>query len=307
MKHFTGVHITPNALRAALIREDFKFVKEGSWDMGPEQHTQDGLVAIIAEAVRTVDPGGSATANGVTLPGTLHRWEGRIDACPDVPAWVGLRLKEALEQKIGGHVMMDKESNCVTAGEVLRGQAGFHSDLIAVHMGRHIDGAIILHRHLWHGGTGMAGSVGHMVVDRDGPEAGDGTALRGTLNAYISDSAIAGRLKSRPVEGVDPASADLLIRLASATGPEAQEHLDAIGAAIATPVAGLINALDVRSILLSGIGQETYDKLAESVARGLASRVAPPLRDGITLVPATTGDNAALIGAGYNWLLQPHD
>jgi len=72
-------------------------------------------------------------------------------------------------------------------------------------------------------------------------------------------------------------------------------------------LAGLINALDVRSVLISGIGQETYDRLAESVARGLATRVAPPLREKITLVPATTGDNAGLIGAGYNWLLQPHD
>ena len=82
---------------------------------------------------------------------------------------------------------------------------------------------------------------------------------------------------------------------------------DAIGDAIAAPVAGLINALDVRSVLISGVAQETYDRLAESIAKGLAIRVAGPLREGITLVPATTGDRAALIGAGYNWLLQPHD
>ena len=61
------------------------------------------------------------------------------------------------------------------------------------------------------------------------------------------------------------------------------------------------------SVLISGVAQETYDRLAESIAKGLASRVAGPLREGITLVPATTGDRAALIGAGYNWLLQPHD
>ena len=116
-----------------------------------------------------------------------------------------------------------------------------------------IDGAV--HR----GTRGLAGEIGHIVVDADGPVCPCG--LRGCLETIASGPAIA------RAAGDDRTAADVYAA-AAAGDPTATAVVDRAGAALARAIHALVMTYDVERIVLGG-----------GVSRGGAAFIDPIVRE----------------------------
>ncbi|MDQ1375607.1 MAG: glucokinase, partial [Actinomycetota bacterium] len=147
--------------------------------------TQGGPLAIvdaIAELVRGLKVD-DLEAVGVGAPGVVDIASGTVQQAPNLHGWVdpfglGPAISEALD---GVRVEVDNDVNVGTLAELRVGAGRGGRDLLGVFVGTGVGGGLVLDGELRRGQTGLAGEIGHVIVDQHGRQCGCGG--RGHLEA----------------------------------------------------------------------------------------------------------------------------
>src|SRR5262249_22468417 len=112
-----------------------------------------------------------------TLPGTLHYLQ-------------GLRLSDLVGLPLDVPVFADNDARVALAGEVVWGAARGRTDVVMLTLGMGVGGAVLVNGNLLRGHAGVAGHLGHIVVEPEGAPCFCGS--RGCLETVFSARAIEG-------------------------------------------------------------------------------------------------------------------
>jgi predicted NBD/HSP70 family sugar kinase/GH43 family beta-xylosidase len=219
----------------------------------------DALASTL-ELADTVVAGG-LDAVGVSFGGRVH---GDDVLSLHVPGWEDVGLVAALHEHYGAPVSMANDANAGALAEWdAAGRPGEPCAYITVSTG--VGGGVVVGGEILAGAHGLAGEIGHLVVDPNGEECACGqrgcveTIASGPALAGHGDYAAAARALTVAVEAlravVDPAF--VAIGGGVATAPQLWEALAGAGArrARSTPLHGArVLALLVLAVLLAGCG-----------------------------------------------------
>ena len=86
-----------------------------------------------------------------------------------VAGWENIPLKDLLEEEFGVPVSVDNDANVAALGEHRFGAGQGYDSLFYITVSTGVGGGWILNGKPWRGTSGMAGEIGHMVVDPNGP------------------------------------------------------------------------------------------------------------------------------------------
>ena len=222
----------------------------------------DEAAGQIASAIDTALAGAGASirdvrAIGVGVPGRVDPATGVVSLAVNL-GWHRLPLRERLEAILGAPVAIENDVRAAAAGILDRGTLGDVRDFIYLSVGTGISAGVVIDGAVHRGTRGLAGEIGHIVVDADGPVCPCG--LRGCLETIASGPAIARAAG-------DGTAADVYAA-AAAGDPTATAVVDRAGAALARAIHGLVMTYDVERIVLGG-----------GVSRGGAVFIDPILRE----------------------------
>jgi predicted NBD/HSP70 family sugar kinase len=215
-------------------------------------------------------PGGDPATPRVRAPVVLR--------APNLPRLVGSEPAAALAERLGRDVTVDNEA---TLGALAH--LDLAPDLVYVSAGIGIGGGIVLGGRVYRGARGLAGELGHVVVDRGGPECGCGG--RGCVERYAGTTALLADAGAPDLESLAGALARGEERASAATTRAA--------AALGTSLASVLNVLDVPVVVLGG----TYARLAEHVEPVLRAELARRSLAAARVLASGHGDAAAVRGA----------
>jgi glucokinase len=133
-------------------------------------------------------------AVGLGIPGLVDSEAGLAIRAANF-SWQNLPIKAELEAILGKKCAIENDVNTAALGELHFGAGRNLSNLIYLNIGTGIAAGIILDRKLYHGSRGMAGEIGHAVIDPSGPLCKCGA--RGCLEAFASGPAIAYRASEK--------------------------------------------------------------------------------------------------------------
>lgn len=133
-------------------------------------------------------------AVGLGIPGLVDSEAGLAVRAANF-SWQNLPIKAELEAILGKKCVIENDVNTAALGELHFGAGRDLSNLIYLNIGTGIAAGIILDRKLYHGSRGMAGEIGHAVIDPSGPLCKCGA--RGCLEAFASGPAIASRASEK--------------------------------------------------------------------------------------------------------------
>ena len=122
------------------------------------------------------------------LPGTLHFLE-------------GLRLSDIVGLPMDVPVFADNDARVAMAGEMVWGAARDLQNAIMFTLGTGVGGAVLANGQLLRGQSGVAGHLGHVTIECDGPVCICGN--RGCLETVFSAKAIEGEAWAAVRRGVD--------------------------------------------------------------------------------------------------------
>jgi N-acetylglucosamine repressor len=145
----------------------------------------------------------SLAAIGVGLQGIVHVPSGTVLDWPNTPGWAsgwaGLNVPLALGQRLGVDlVLIDDTARAMGQAAHRFGQARGCRNFLYVVLGNGIGSAVFIDGRPYMGSAGIAGEVGHITVDENGPWCTCGN--RGCLETLASTAAVLRRVHERLAE-----------------------------------------------------------------------------------------------------------
>ena len=308
-KTWVGVDIGGTKIAVGIVDSDGRILARAE----RPTNTADGGPAIldragdmIAELISSssVKVGGIGVASGGQADpdtGVIH------SATPLIPGWVGIRIKDTLEERFGVPVRAMNDASAAAVGEWRFGAARGVDDFVLLTIGTGVGGGIFEDGKLLRGVRGAAGSIGHMVIHRDGRPCNCGS--RGCLEAYTGGLSIAKRALELAAErGLDydlirairsdlHAGARLLGESARRGDEFALEIIREAGEYLGWGFVSLLNLFNPSLIVIggsmAGLGDILLGPAWEIARKHCLRREADPAR----LVTAHLGNDAGLLGA----------
>ena len=301
-----GIDIGGAQIRAGMVDEKGAILASRTI---PTPGDMEALVPSLHDAIRwlleatTVPAGVGVGCKGIInpdstrveiLPGTLHFLEGqclsRLVGLPgDVP------------------VFADNDARVALAGEMVWGAARDRQNVIMLTLGVGVGGAALVDGRLLRGHSGVAGHLGHMTIEPDGPVCACGN--RGCLETVFSARAIEGEAWAAVHRGC----ASTLTRLfreqpqlatcrtifqAAREGDELSQAIirKAIGK-LAAAIAGLLHVFDPETVILGGQVTDAGADLLEPLQDQIWERSRNLLGREVPLVQQEVADKSGIVGA----------
>ena len=258
---------------------------------------------------------GSPRAIGVAVPGPLNVYSGTVMQAPHVAAWHGYPLRRKLGALIGRKVVVENDANAWALGEYWRGAARGRRDVVLLTLGTGVGGGLIVGGRLVHGRSGMAGELGHITVNPDGPPCDCGS--HGCLESYASASGLRGLVEQRlglrsgeplPAQIVDSEKNFSVRGLTAQARRGDQLALDAFGTAgkyLGIAIASFLNAFNPELVVIGGGVAGALPYMRKTMTAQVRERAFTAIASQAKIVRAALGPQGGVVGAAYAALHPP--
>ncbi|NWF59531.1 MAG: ROK family protein [Fischerella sp.] len=265
---------------------------------------------IMRSLIHSLLQRGKPAAIGVSFGGPVNATTGTVRRSHHVPGWENIPLQQLLAEEYGVPVSVDNDANVAALGEYRYGAGQGHDSLFYITVSTGVGGGWILNRRPWRGAEGMAGEIGHMVVNPNGPVClcgKRGCVERLASGPYMAQDARDVLEKEAPrrqvgeiIRGLVEDNLQLItgavLSEAAALGDElAKAFLDRSAWALGVGIGNVANLINPERFVLGG-GVTKAGKIWWSVLQKTARQTALP-EVNFEIVPAALGDDAPLWGA----------
>jgi glucokinase len=235
----------------------------------------DGVRRIIEALDATLDAAALTRADlaamGIGVPGRVDPEAGTVTLAVNL-GWHALPLRDEVEAVLGIPVAVENDVRAAAAGLHARRQAGGVDNLAYLAIGTGISAGVVLDGRLYRGPRGLAGEIGHVVLEPNGPACRCG--LDGCLEAFASGRAIAEaaalRIEQGPATTIEtPVTAETVYRAAALGDPVATRLAERTGRYVARAIHALAMTYDVPRVVLGGGVTRAGAVFLDPVTRGL--------------------------------------
>jgi glucokinase len=211
-----------------------------------------------------------------------------------------------MSKGLGMPALLENDANAAALAEYRLGAGRGCRHMVLIAIGTGIGGGLILDGRLYHGASGGAGEIGHMLVEPQGRVCGCGR--RGCLEAMASGRALnadAQEIATSEPDGLvaqfarrdgDEPDARILDEAAEAGDASARAAIERAGAYFGGGLTNLVNVFNPEVIVLGGSIRKSDLYLESALAVMRRDAYAQHLSD-VRIVEAQLGDEAAAIGA----------
>ncbi|MGH2444745.1 MAG: ROK family protein [Candidatus Limnocylindria bacterium] len=265
----------------------------------PRGHLSDtaiveDLVELAAPLLRRLHGADALLGVGVGVAGIVRRSDGLVLHAPNL-GWrdvhLGARLSTALQ--LGVPTWVANEADLGGLAEHRRGAAVGVDEVLYVTGEVGVGGNLIVDGEPLVGAAGYAGEVGHIPVNPNGARCGCGAI--GCWETEIGERAMLVRA-GFPAEGGRAAVSEV-IAAARRGDRQALAAMDHIGTWLGIGLAGLVNVLNPTLVVLGGLFERIHPLIASRTNAVLDERALAASRELVTIVPASLGIDAPVLGA----------
>src|SRR5258708_10669602 len=183
-----GVDVSGSNLRVAADDSDVLVLDRVLNSVVPHREV---VVGEMCSAVRAIPlrlkSSGTIVGIGVGVPGIIDLQSGMLYASPNLPGWEHYPVRQEIERQLNTTVVLENDANAAALGEKWLGAGRHVDDMCMITLGTGVGGGIILAGKIWHGAIGIAGELGHIMVEPEGHPCGCGS--RGCAEQYASATA----------------------------------------------------------------------------------------------------------------------
>ncbi|HEX3782217.1 MAG TPA: ROK family transcriptional regulator [Pseudonocardiaceae bacterium] len=234
---------------------------------------------------------------GLAVPGLVEPAAGLLRTAPNL-GWREVDLDGELRARLdlgARPLLLGNEANFAALAELWAGHTTEEPDFICVSGEIGIGAGIVIGGGLFEGVRGFSGEIGHLALDPTGPRCSCGA--HGCLEQLASVESILRAVGLWSAGAVDHDSVEALLERLRAGQPDTLAAIAAAGRWLGIGLAGMVNVLDVPTVVLGGRYASLQPWLAEPVAAELAHRVLGASWHPVRVLASTVGPYAAVRGA----------
>ncbi|HVP44791.1 MAG TPA: ROK family protein [Terriglobales bacterium] len=278
-----GVDLGGTNLRIAAVDEAGRLMEKmtlgAEVGRGRERVIED-MTAAIREVVQRFNSD-RLLGIGIGVPGIIDIETGTVHQSPNLPDWRDYPVRDEIEKRLNTRVILENDANAAALGEQWLGAARDHDDMCMLTLGTGVGGGIVLGGRVWHGFKGMAGELGHITVEPEGPPCGCGS--RGCVEQLASATAVVRMAKEAIAAGQAPGLArahgenpefdsKIVYQMAVQGERAAQEIYRKVGWALGIVVADLVNIFNLPMYVIGGGMASAWEAFAPTLLQEARAR-----------------------------------
>lgn len=288
--------------------------RESILDLGGQDAVIDRMIDLISEACTAkMIPMDKVLGLGLGVPGMVDEASGTLLFAPNL-GWRNVPLRDILKQKFPFPIYVDNEARMAALGETVFGAARGKQYVLYVSASVGLGAGLVVGERLLAGASGMAGEVGHMTIDPDGPRCNCGN--HGCWEMYVSQWAVFRRVRNALACGAvsslaKDASEDQLtiprvVEAAKSGDGVARSVLEETGRYMGLGLANLINAFNPQRVVLGGMLTPAHEFMLPMIRQVVEERALRWPREAAEIVVSAHGGDSCVMGgvaAVYNPVL----
>jgi predicted NBD/HSP70 family sugar kinase len=235
---------------------------------------------------------GAVIRAGIGIPGPVDRARGTVGSATILPGWLGLRIAEEMERRLGMPVEIENDANCGALAEMTWGAGRECANCAYIKASTGIGAGLVVDGRLLRGASGTAGEIGHTTLDESGALCYCGN--RGCLETVASGPAILQLVGNGHPELLTLAR---VIELAAQGDVRCRRAISDAGREIGVAVAGLCNLINPERVIVGGLLSRAGDLLLNPIGEAIQRHAVLAAADRVEVVPAVFVERAELLGA----------
>jgi predicted NBD/HSP70 family sugar kinase len=228
---------------------------------------------------------------GLGLPGPIDQADGVIGSSAILPGWVGVAAAEELRRRLDVPVNVDNDANLGALAEFTHGAGRGASDIVYLKVSSGIGAGLILGGRLYRGWGGMAGELGHVLVDPEGAVCRCGN--RGCLETAASTGALLEMLRRSHGQ----LTVGEMLNLAHEGDLGCRRVIADAGRVVGSAAAFVFNVLNPQRLVVGGDLAAAGDLLLDGVRSSVRLAALPAAAEAARVVAGVLGERAQVLGA----------
>lgn len=306
-----GIDLGGSTIRIGLVAQDGTLVAATRM---PTQ-AEEGNVRVLARMVSAIEEllrranaiSTDVVGAGIGCPAVVDLKNGILTYSANL-GWQNVAIGQELERLLGLPIFVHQDAVTAALGEQWLGAGRGNCHLIYLAVGTGIGAGIIIAGKPYLGAHGVAGNIGHVILQDDGPLCSCGK--RGCLEALAAGPALARRAREAlahgahdgPLAQVNREGVEITSKRVVDAAKEgdllARQIVQAGGRYLGQGLAILANVLDPQIIIIGGGVSQAGDYLLEPAREEFSHRTLESAST-IPIVTAQLGDNAGMMGAAW--------
>jgi len=291
-----GIDFDHHHVRVAVSDLSSRILAEREQELDTDHAAHEGLDAAAELVAELLAEAGVDEARvigaGMCLPGPVHRPTGVVGSTAILPGWVGVAAAEEMRRRLELPILVDNDANLAALAEAAFGAGRDAKDLVYLMISSGIGAGLVLNGRLYRGAEGLAGELGHVLVDAEGPVCRCGN--RGCLETVAGTDALADLLRRSHGDGLDGRA---IVRLARDGDLGCRRVIADAGRAIGKAAATLVNVLNPELLIVGGDLSDAGELLLDGVRESLERSALPTAVQAADVVAGSLGDRAEVLGA----------
>ncbi|MCL2267766.1 MAG: ROK family protein [Chitinispirillia bacterium] len=276
------------------------------------QQVLSNILSLIDELIKGSGRDASSFVGvGIGTPGFVGSDGTILGGAENLPGWKGTQIYAPIAERFGLGVSAANDVTAVALAELMFGAGRGVKNIVCFALGTGVGGGIVTDGKLYKGTHGMAGEIGHIVVETDGVQCTCGQ--KGCVERYASATAIVNMAvdMSQDAKGDDltPFAAEVRKNPADVTSKMVYEYVakaDPIAMKVhhkackmlGRAVGIMINVMSPDRIVLGGGGMMAGDIILDTVRSYAARHCWPAIFERCEIVHAQMGEDSGVMGAG---------
>jgi len=292
--YYVGIDFGRIFIKVAVSDGNYRILEQVSGDFDidmPAQAALDLAAAKVKAIIRSsrIDRT-QIRAVGIGVPGPVDAASGELHAGSILARWVGTDVTGGLSRRLGLPVYMDNDANLGMLAESTYGAARQADVALYVLLSVGVGLGIAINGKVFRGTSGIAGELGHVVIDEHGDVCRCGS--RGCLEAKISVNALAKALSASHGD----ITSDEMLCLAVKGDIGANRMIADAGALVGRAVGALCSYFNPEIVIVGGELMRAGDSLLNPLKDAMRRFSIARATENVRVVPAGLGEQAELIG-----------
>ncbi len=293
-------------IKAAIVDKEKGIIEQTSNPTHAELG-RDHLLDRISKTIKELTSNHDVIGVGMGLPGMVNHDQTIVRNPPNLPGWEKVHAADEISRRTNLDCRIENDANIAALGSLHFGVGQRYNDFIIITLGTGVGGGIIINKKLYKGTHGMAGELGHVILDYHGPLSNSVT--RGTVEAYLGQKFLSRfatdlimQQTSNPLYSKFHRDFDKLepvdLTMEADEGNElAIEILRKSGERLGYAIINYTHMLDIRKYVLSGGVSRAGNWLFEPARDIIKKHMMLPFQEDLELVYEDLGNDSALLGA----------
>jgi predicted NBD/HSP70 family sugar kinase len=309
-----GIRLKSEKLKTLAVRISRDYYQLGIFDVSGKLYSVEDRIYVKNESVeqiitmlkddinKTICADNSILAIGIAVPGPYLRNEGKIAILADYEGWERIDFHKEFMNEFSIPVCIDHDANAGVLAEWQYSHSSRKGVLLHIICGSGLGSGLIENGKLITGYRGIAGEIGHMSIEHDGPLCSCGN--RGCFRLYATMPAFVRmtreKLHKHPhscLNDLHNISSDDIFDGARNGDAYCISAVKKLGYFVGVGIANTVYAYDANHIVISGKIVNGGELLMRFIKSTVKTRLLPKLYEDLIIEYSEFGKDTILYGA----------